>query len=127
MFFVDTATQGGNVSGDPAVAIEFDSRLPFTGTQPAPLTRTFFGKFVVQGNGIQCAGEYTTGCATFNTFVPFQFPGDGREPLGDRYGFRYLADQANGLQSWLTVWRSDMYKSTASGNPTEPGQPLPVG
>ncbi len=37
------------------------------------------------------------------------FPGDGREPLGDHYGFRYLADQANGLQSWITVWRSDWY------------------
>jgi hypothetical protein len=109
VFYVDPASQGGNISGDPAVAIEFDSRLPFTGSAAAPTTKTFFGKFVAGGSGTACAAEITTGCATFNTFANFRFPGDGREPLGDRYGFRYLADSANGLQSWITVWRSDWY------------------
>jgi hypothetical protein len=111
VFYVDTATQGGNVSGDPAVAVEFDSRLGFTAA-----TKTFFGKFVAATTPAQCLAETTTttGCTSFiNTYAPaFQFPGDGREPLGDRYGFRYLADQANGLQSWITVWRSDYYQGT---------------
>jgi hypothetical protein len=118
VFFVDSATQGGNVSGDPAVAIEFDSRLTFTGTAAAPTTKTFFGKFVAGGIGTPCTAETTgTGCATFNTVAPaFRFPGDGREPLGDHYGFRYLADSANGLQSWIMVWRSDWYGPTPSGS-----------
>ncbi|MCM3875690.1 MAG: hypothetical protein NEA02_04650 [Thermoanaerobaculia bacterium] len=117
VFYVDSATQGGNVSGDPAVAVEFDSRLVYTGTNLVPTTKTFFGKFVSATTFTQCAAETTTttGCTSFiNTYAaPFQFPGDGREPLGDRYGFRYLADQANGLQSWAIVWRSDYYQGTA--------------
>lgn len=116
VFYVDTATLGGNISGDPAVAIEFDSRLVYTGTNLVPLTKTFFGKFVAATTFAQCAGETTstTGCTLFiNTYAAaFQYPGDGREPLGDRYGFRYLADQANGLQSWAIVWRSDYYQGT---------------
>jgi hypothetical protein len=108
VFYVDSNTVGGNVSGDPAVAIEFDSRLAYT-----PLTKTFFGKFVTVNTPGLCGGLETTatGCTQFiNTYAAaFEFPGDGREPLGDRYGFRYLADSVNGLQSWLTVWRSDLY------------------
>ncbi len=112
VFFVDTATQGGNVSGDPAVAIEFDVRLGFT----FPLTKTFFGKYVDFAS--TCFAEVNTsnGCANPGVPPAFQFPGDGREPLGDRYGFRYLADQANGLQSWITVWRSDVYFSPNDGD-----------
>jgi hypothetical protein len=112
VFFVDSATAGGNISGDPAVAIEFDARLPFT----FPITKTFFGKFVDFAS--TCGGEFTTGCANPNVPPAFYFPGDGREPLGDHYGFRYLADQANGLQSWITVWRSDVYDD-GSGSFTE--------
>ncbi len=41
VFYVDSATTGGNVSGDPAVPVEFDSRLT-----PSSTTKTFFGKFV---------------------------------------------------------------------------------
>jgi hypothetical protein len=103
VFFVDTATQGGNVSGDPAVALEFDVRLPF-------FSKTFFGKYVDFAS--TCAAETSGGgCANPNVPPAFYFPGDGREPLGDHYGFRYLADQANGLQSWIIVWRSDVYFS----------------
>ena len=91
VFYVDSATQGGNISGDPAVAFEFDSRLAYTAT-----TKTFFGKFVAAKTAAQCLGETTspTGCLNYiNSYAQqFQFPGDGREPLGDRYGFRYLAD-----------------------------------
>ncbi len=121
VFFVDSAANGGNVSGDPAVAVEFDRNLYFTGTSVAPTTATFFGKFVAdKTNGLalgQCAGETTqqpTGCTAYiNLYAPqFQFAGDGREPLGDRYGFRYLADTTNGLMSWIQVWRSDYYGGT---------------
>ncbi len=112
VFYVDTATNGGNISGDPAVALEFDSRLPFS-----PTTKTFFGKFVASTTPAQCLAETTAppvGCTAYiATYAPtFQFAGDGREPLGDRYAFRYLADAASGAQSWITVWRSDWYNGT---------------
>lgn len=110
VFYIDSASQGGNVSGDPAVPVEFDARL----TQVAP-SKTFFGKFVQNFAGT-CAGEATTitGCTSFIAgYAPaYQFGGDGREPLGDHYGFRYLADTTNGLQSWLLAWRSDWYGGT---------------
>jgi hypothetical protein len=112
VFYVDVASQGGNISGDGAVPVEFDARL----TQVAP-SKTFFGKFVVGAS--TCAGEATTitGCTQFiSAYAPaFQFGGDGREPLGDHYGFRYLADQAQGLQSWLLAWRSDAYTPFVGG------------
>ncbi len=78
VFYVDSAAVGGNVSGDPAVPVEFDSRLGFTGTAAAPTTRTFFGKFVAGGSGIACAAETTgTGCATFtgSYAAGFRVPG----------------------------------------------------
>lgn len=115
VFYVDTATQGGNISGDPAVAVEFDSRLGYTfvGTPANPQTKTFFGKFVAATAVTPCPAEATTGCANNGPYAAaFAFAGDGREPLGDRYGFRYLADQAQGFQSWITVWRSDYYQGT---------------
>ena len=102
VFYVDASANAGNISGDPAVAVEFDSRLGFpTGA------KTFFGRYIPNAVS-KCAGEGTTGCAN-GVNVNFQFPGDGREPLGDRYGFRYLADGANQLQSWILVWRGDTY------------------
>jgi hypothetical protein len=110
VFYVDSATQGGNVSGDSAVPVEFDSRL----VSNAPVSKTFFGKFVYDKS--TCAAETTgAGCASFiSTYAPtFQYPGDGREPLGDHYGFRFLADGANGLQSWVVAWRSDWYQGLA--------------
>jgi hypothetical protein len=112
IFYVDTATQGGNISGDPAIAIEFDSRL----TPPAT-TNTFFGKFPVEASTCQPAETTGTGCASYiASYAPsFIFAGDGREPLGDHYGFRYLADAGNGLQTWMVAWRSDIYTDPVSG------------
>jgi hypothetical protein len=113
VFYVDSASQGGNISGDPAVAVEFDTRLAYDRTG---VTKTFFGKFVATAGFAACATEVTpAGCATPGVPVAFQFGGDGREPLGDHYGFRYLADSVNNLQSWITVWRSDMYEDTTAG------------
>ncbi len=80
-----------------------------------PTTKTFFGKFV-SATTVPSASARPPRPRLhdfINTYAAaFQFPGDGREPLGDRYGFRYLADQANNLQSWAIVWRSDYYQGT---------------
>jgi hypothetical protein len=115
VFYVDSAAAGGNISGDPAVALEYDSRLNWTAGALGP--KTFFGKFVFNTAVPACAGEGLGGCNTgFSANVPaaFLFGGDGREPMGDHYGFRYLADSAQGFQTWALVWRSDLYAS-ASG------------
>jgi hypothetical protein len=109
VFYVDSNGVGGNISGDQAVSIEFDARLPFTAT-----TKTFFGKFVATQAVAACAAEATTGCV-LGSPAAFQFPGDGREPLGERYGFRYLADSIQNFRSWITVWRSDLYATTLGG------------
>lgn len=117
VFFVDSGAAAGNISGDPAVPVEFDTRLNWTGGPAAPV-KTFFGKFAYAIAQPACAAEGTGGCAAAAPQqAPFVFGGDGREPLGDRYGFRYLADSANGLQSWLLVWRSDLYLTATGTSP----------
>jgi hypothetical protein len=110
VFYLDNAANAGNISGDPAVAIEFDSRLGYnTGA------RTFYGKFV-EKNAAACAGAeiLAGGCQTFASAAGFRFSGDGREPLGDHYGFRYLADTTQQFQTWALVWRSDRYTNSAT-------------
>jgi hypothetical protein len=104
VFYIDAASNAGNISGDPAVALEFDSRLTYASGAP---TKTFFGRYLPAAV-TACAAEGAGGCS--NGVAPlFQFGGDGREPLGDRYGFRYLADSANQLQTWILVWREDRF------------------
>jgi len=107
MFFVDPTANAGNISGDQAVALEFDTRLNWTA--PATPPKTFFGRFVQALSTCEQSGG--GGCAINATSVgypTFVFGGDGREPLGDRYGFRYLSDEINGLRSWMLVWRGDL-------------------
>lgn len=106
VFFVDNSANGGNISGDSAVPVEFDSRLTFAST-----AKTFFGRYIPAAV-TACAAEGAGGCAN-GVNAAFQFGGDGREPLGDRFGFRYLADAANQFQSWILVWRSDTYAGGA--------------
>jgi len=96
VFYIDSSDTAGNISGDPMVALEFDSRLNDWNTQ-----KTFYGRY---NNVIPLdLGN--------NALVPaaFRFVGDGREPLGTHYGFRYLSDATIGLQSWAIVWRADRY------------------
>jgi hypothetical protein len=101
VFFVDPAAAGGNISGEAAVALEFDERLEFdTTTWAASPYRTFYGRYGQNFND-----------AAAGPVARFTFRGDGREPLGAAYGFRYLNDSANGLQSWATIWRSDWWDS----------------
>ncbi len=114
VFYVDSTANGGNISGDPAIPVEFDTRLNWTVL--ATPQKTCFGKFVYQIAQPACASEAAGGCntGTFVAPVAFQFGGDGREPLGDHYGFRYLANTTLGYQTWSLVWRSDLY-STGTG------------
>jgi hypothetical protein len=114
VFFIDNAAAAGNISGDQAVPLEFDSRLVSnTGV------KTFYGKYVNSIVAADCGGTLTekngTPCGLYAPSA-FQFPGDGREPLGDRYGFRYFSNSASSLQTWITVWRSDAYATASGGN-----------
>jgi hypothetical protein len=98
IFYVDPAATGGNVSGDPMVPLEYDFRL-----NDWVANATFFGRY----RGLVDSGLLN---------APYNFIGDGREPLGHHYGFRYLADPANGLTSWAIIWRSDNYTGTTTTN-----------
>jgi hypothetical protein len=116
VFYIDPAASEGNISGDQAVALEFDSRLDWNVTGPGP--KTFFGRHVATQVST-CANETGGGGIGCNAFVPptYQFGGDGREPLGDRYGFRYLSDTDNQLQTWILVWREDLYADVGTNTP----------
>lgn len=102
IFYVDPAADGsGNISGDQTVPLEFDGGATFLqwnalGVAP----RTFYGRYaslVPFDNGAAIAG------------VPpqFAYAGDGREPLAERFGFRYM--NGGGLRSWATIYREDRY------------------
>ena len=117
MFYVDTATQRRQHLRRPGGRPRVRLAPRLRGVGPPP--KTFFGKFVADDIAA-CASEHARrGCANAGRSPPpFQFGGDGREPLGDRYGFRYLADAANGLQSWILVWRSDVYSAPVDDDST---------
>jgi len=110
VFYVDKNTgPTGNVSGDPTVNLEFDTRLNWVTVSPG----TFFGRFV-QLNAAAC--EKTGGCAAITAAqAPFVFGGDGREPLGDHYGFRYFAHPTAQVKTWMLVWRGDLYNNYTPG------------
>lgn len=99
VFYIDPAAVGGNISGEAAVSLEFDERLEFdTATWATSPYKTFYGRYGATVND-----------AVAGPNLRFTFRGDGREPLGTTYGFRYLNDAANGLQTWATIWRSDRW------------------
>lgn len=95
----------GNISGDPAVHIEFDSRLywgDYGAVAKGARAKTFYGRYY---NSVDTA---VGGDA-------YSFPGDGREPLGTHYGFRYLQTaNPTELRTWITVWRSGTYPADAN-------------
>jgi hypothetical protein len=104
VFYVDNLSGPvGNVSGDPAVALEFDTRLNWV--VPTTPQGTFFGRFVANAD----VGERSGGTARGTVPAQFRFGGDGREPLGDRYGVRYMANPSQLTRTWLLVWRGDRY------------------
>jgi hypothetical protein len=97
----DTAANMGNVSGDPMVHLEFDSRLDWN------YSKTFYRRYnfgSADGYGAQLS------------YPTYAFPGDGREPLGNEYGFRYLQTAApSALKTWIIVWRSDRFGYDGGG------------
>ncbi len=116
-FYVDPkAGAAGNVSGDTAVAVEFDERLnqePLASDAWDP--KTFYGRYELNlsDSSVEDVGPFGSGRAT----VPFQFrfAMDGREPLGERFGFRYM-NQPNVTETYLLAWRSSVYR-TPDSNP----------
>jgi hypothetical protein len=109
----DTLANTGNISGDPMVSLEFDSRLIWYNSE----SKTFYRRY-------NYLNQAASGDNFNNGFVPvgyegYTFPGDGREPLGQEYGFRYLATAApNSLKTWITVWRSDRFRYDVVGDGT---------
>lgn len=104
-FFIDPANPGGNISGEAMVSLEFDARLS---DWRADEDKTFYARFnrhtTSEGTGIT---DLVPAGAFWGSYAFLH--GDGREPLGTAYGFRYLNDAANGLTTWATVWRSDLW------------------
>jgi hypothetical protein len=98
-----TTDNMGNISGDPAVHIEFDSRLLW-GTSAATGDATFYGRYFTN-----------TDTYNFGPNAAYSFPGDGRERLGSHYGFRYmqtsppLVPGPSQYKTWINVWHSDTY------------------
>jgi hypothetical protein len=109
VFYIDQTANSGNISGDPAVALEFDSRLStyISYEYDGDWWGTFYGRYLDFTDS--CEYQNWNGCAydNGNSGYNFAFAGDGREPLGDHYGARYLADPANGLMTWFLIWRGD--------------------
>jgi hypothetical protein len=114
VFFVDPAAATGNISGEAAVAIEFDERLeaPANDWDSSPY-KTFYARYSIDqlGGGLidDPLPVVLPASATYQVPAAYQFTGDGREPLGTAYGFRFLND--TGMQTWMTVWRGDYWDS----------------
>ncbi len=108
VFYVDSAASGGNISGDPMVHVEYDERLAWDPVNPP---KTFYGRYVYN----QTTVAEQTAAGEQNPAVPasFRFGGDGREPLAEHYGFRFM-NSAPAAQSWIIVWRSSLYKEIAT-------------
>ena len=116
VFYIDPAPAGGNVSGENAVALEFDARLQFPTTWATTPYKTFYGRYGSTTGGIVDTTTSLTGALA----TTYAFRGDGREPLGSVYGFRYLNDSVGGLQTWATIWRSDVWDADDSSTTQDP-------
>ena len=99
-----TTANMGNISGDSAVALEFDSRLAFK------TNKTFYGRFVdATDSNVSLNGNAN--------LLGYAYGGDGREPLGTAYAFRYLQTAApTSLRTWINVWRGDNYDAPSAHN-----------
>jgi hypothetical protein len=120
VFYIDQTANSGNISGDPAVALEFDSRLStYISYETTDWWGTFYGRYLdfIPGSESNEWNQYIgyAGNHANDTTDTFAFAGDGREPLGDHYGSRYLADPANGLMTWLLIWRGDNNDGPSEG------------
>lgn len=91
----------GNISGDQTVPLEFDARLYWGPYASIGVTRakTFYGRYYNVTDNFNVGPN-----------AAYSFPGDGREPLGTHYAFRYLQTAApTALRTWIEVWRSGTY------------------
>lgn len=106
VFFVDPNPNGGNISGTSMVALEFDARLDWT------VAKTFYGRY----DGFEPEAGADPGVP-----AAYRFRGDGREPLGTSYAFRFLADgppESPELRTWAVIWRSDRYAAPGATQPS---------
>ena len=106
VIFIDPAENGGNISGDQAVSLEFDSRLVWYDLTYRPAgSKTFYGRYFTSLD----VGTAVVGGAGYNGI------GDGREPVGSRYGVRFISDAqgTSGMRTWAEIWRSDVYLTTS--------------
>ena len=78
VFYIDQKATNGNISGDPAVALEF---APFFDWR---FERTFYRRYLTPAD---------TGVPVTAAAAPYAFIGDGREPLGQHYAFRVVTDR----------------------------------
>ena len=114
VFYVDTAANGGNISGDPAVAARVrrasspsrprrrpssasssPRRRPRSASRRPPLRRS------AARRSSRPTLRRSSSLAT------------AASPSATTTRSAYLADSASGVQSWITVWRSDFYQGTA--------------
>ena len=115
VFYIDSNPTSGNISGDPAVSLEFDSRIVW-GTAATSGDKSFYGRYYTTADtGVPSKPD---GSAADYSAV-FAFVGDGREPLGLSYGFRYLWDGATtnpSQRTWATIWRSSKFEAATFPN-----------
>ena len=113
VFFIDPSNPSGNISGNPAVSLEFDERLEYdTATWALSPYKTFYGRYGSDVGGLNDTTSLVGGV--------WAFRGDGREPLGYNYGFRYLSIPDHVAETWVTVWRSDVWDADDSSTTQDP-------
>jgi hypothetical protein len=112
VFYLDTKAAAGNISGDAMVHAEFDDRLNFStrGSLDNLPPKTFYARYV-EFLDLSDPPAYTERILStgYNGGAPlrYRFGGDGREPLAEHYGFRYL-NAAPAAQTWMVAWRSSI-------------------
>jgi hypothetical protein len=97
----DVIANASSVNVMSAVALEFDARLDWN------YSKTFYGRYFDSLDAINAGFA-----------AAYSFPGDGREPLGQEYGFRFMQTGPVGtpstLGTWISVYRSDTYAAVST-------------
>ena len=94
VFYVDSTLSGRQHLGRPGCRPSSSTRASSSRVRPcSPRRGRSSASSLPEQRSCECRRRGYDGLRA-GVALNFQFPGDGREPLGDRYGFRYLADQA---------------------------------